>query len=87
MGRSPELEAVAVGLSLAAALFITALVTARKEVREAMGTLERAIREEQWELAAYILALAALKVAEAVPPETLSTLLELLEEGDDASAG
>ena len=53
-----------------------------------MGRLERAIREEQWELAAYILALAALKVAETVPPETLSTLLELLsEEGGDASAG
>lgn len=51
-----------------------------------MGTLEQAIREEKWELAAYVLAIAALKVAETVPPETLSTLLELLEEGTDGPA-
>ena len=51
-----------------------------------MGTLERAIREEKWELAAYVLAIAALRVAEEVPQETLSRLLELLAEDDDAPA-
>ena len=51
-----------------------------------MGTLARAIEAENWELAAYVLAISVLRVAEAVPPETLSTLLEMLE-GRDATEG
>ena len=47
-----------------------------------MGTLARAIEAENWELAAYVLAISVLRVAEAVPPETLSALLELLEGSD-----
>ena len=52
-----------------------------------MGTLERAIKSEDWELAAYILAIAVLRVAEIIPPETLSTMLDLLAEGGDAREG
>ena len=59
---------------------------ARKEVREQMGTLARAIEAENWELAAYVLAISVLRVAEAVPPETLSALLELLEGSDGTGA-
>ena len=49
-----------------------------------MGTLARAVKAEQWELAAYCLALSVLRLAEAVPPETLAELLDLLAEGGDA---
>ncbi len=52
-----------------------------------MGTLERAIKAEDWEMAAYALAIAVLRVAEAVPPESLSALLELMSEGGDAGEG
>lgn len=52
-----------------------------------MGALERAIKAEDWELAAYVLAISVLRVADAVPPETLSTLLDLLAEGNDVQEG
>lgn len=51
-----------------------------------MTTLAEAIREERWELAAYLLAIAVLKAGEAVPVETLSAALDLLSEvGDDGT--
>lgn len=49
-----------------------------------MGTLARAIETENWELAAYVLAVSMMRVAEAMPPETLTTLLE---EGSDEPEG
>lgn len=52
-----------------------------------MNTLERAIRAENWELAAHVLLVSVLRVADAFPPETLSALLELLSEGRDAGQG
>lgn len=52
-----------------------------------MGTLAQAIKAEDWELAAHLLAVSLLRVADAVPPETLSALLDLLAEGNDAQAG
>ena len=48
-----------------------------------MTTLAEAIREERWELAAYLLAVAVLRVGDAVPPETLEAVVDLLSEGGD----
>ena len=52
-----------------------------------MDALERAIKSEDWELAAHILAIAVLRVAEIIPSKTLSTMLDLLAEGGDAREG
>ena len=52
-----------------------------------MDALERAIKSEDWEVAAHILVFAVLRVAEIIPPETLSTMLDLLAEGGDAREG
>ena len=52
-----------------------------------MDALERAIKSEDWEVAAHILAIAVLRVAEIIPPKTLSTMLDLLAEGGDAREG
>ena len=52
-----------------------------------MDALERAIKSEDWEVAAHILAIAVLRVAEIIPPETLSAMLDLLAEGGDAREG
>ena len=49
-----------------------------------MNALERAIRAEDWDLAAHVLLVSVLRVADAVPPETLSALLDLLSEVGDA---
>ena len=38
-------------------------------------------------MAAHILAIAVLRVAEIIPPKTLSTMLDLLAEGGDAREG
>ena len=46
-----------------------------------MGVLTRAIKQEQWELAAYCLLVAVAKLAATVPPDTLAELLLALEQG------
>ena len=45
-----------------------------------MGVLAQAIQRQQWELAAYLLLIAAARLAERVPEESLEELLRLLEE-------
>ena len=49
-----------------------------------MGLLTRAIREEQWEVAARCLLLAALRAVNRLPPNVVVGLLEVLEGGDHA---
>ena len=46
-----------------------------------MSVLSRAIERRDWEVAAYCLLVAAIELADRVPPETLTELLALLEEG------
>jgi hypothetical protein len=46
-----------------------------------MGTLTKAVQQQQWELAAYCLLIAVTRVADKVPREGLAELLRLLAEG------
>ncbi len=48
-----------------------------------MGSLDSVIGSEDWDKVAYMLAIAVLRVAESIPPESLSALLALLSEGGD----
>ena len=52
-----------------------------------MGKLNRTLAPEELDLVAYSLAIAVLQVVKGVEPTTLSRLLELLGEGEDAIAG
>ena len=46
-----------------------------------MSMLARAIERKQWELAAYVLLTALLRIAERVPEESLEELVRLVVEG------
>ncbi len=48
-----------------------------------MSTLEQAIKQEQWELVALLLALGLLRTLEEAVPDTLPEILALLEEPHD----
>lgn len=47
------------------------------------STLAIAIERKEWELAALVLLLGVVEAASRLPPETLESLLELLEEPRD----
>ena len=49
-------------------------------MRRARPLLEVAIEREDWEAAALCLLLGAVKVARAIPPETLEEMIEMLSE-------
>jgi hypothetical protein len=49
-------------------------------MRRARPLLEVAIEREDWETAAFCLLLGTVKVARAIPPETLEEMIEMLSE-------
>jgi hypothetical protein len=49
-------------------------------MKRARPLLEVAIEREDWEAAALCLLLGAVKVARAIPPETLEEMIEMLSE-------